>query len=76
MSFKTGSNHIRLFKQGRVETECKGVKDTQTGRETVVRGLMKELAVFIQAVESRRGGRETTIEGLAEDGEQKISTYA
>lgn len=53
MSFKTGCNHIHLFKQGRLETECEGMKDTQSERETVVRGLMKELAVFTQIVESR-----------------------
>lgn len=64
MSFKTGSNHIHLFKQRRVETEREGMKDTQSERETVVRGLMKELAVFTQAVESRHGDRESMIEGL------------
>lgn len=36
-----------------METECEGMKDMQSERETVVRGLMKELAVFTQAVESR-----------------------
>lgn len=64
MSFKTGSNHIHLFKQGRVETEREGMKDTRREGETVVRGLMKESAVFTQAVERRHGDRETMIEGL------------
>lgn len=59
MSFKTASNHIHLFKQRRVETECEGMKEMQSKRETVVRGLMKELAVFTQAVESRHEHRET-----------------
>lgn len=40
------------------------MKDTPSERETVVRGLMKELAVFTQAVESRHEHRETMIEGL------------
>lgn len=62
MSFKTGTNHIHLFKQRHIETEWEGMKDTQSERGTVVRGLMKELAVFIQAVESRCKHRETMIE--------------
>lgn len=63
MSFKTGSNHIHLFKQGRVETECEGMKDARGEGETAVRGLMKEPAVFTRAVERRHGDRETMIEG-------------
>lgn len=39
------------------------MKDTWSERETVVRGLMKELAVFTQAVESRHEHRGTMIEG-------------
>lgn len=76
MSFKTGSNHIHLFKQGRVETEWEGMKDTRSERETVVRGLMKELAVFTQAVESRHEDRETMIEGLGrmESSKQLVPT--
>ena len=40
------------------------MKDTESERETVVRGLMKELAVFTQAVESRHEHRETMMDGL------------
>lgn len=64
MSFKTGSNHIHLFKQGHIETEWEGMKDTQSERETVVRELMRELAVFTQAVESRHKHIDTMIEGV------------
>ena len=64
MSFKTGSNHIHLFKQGHVETEWEGMKDTQSERGTVVRGLMRELAVFTQAVESRHKHRDRMNEGV------------
>lgn len=64
MSFKTGPNHIHLFKQGHIETEWEGMKDMQSERDTVVRGLMRELAVFTQAVESRHKHRDTMIEGV------------
>lgn len=40
------------------------MKDMQSERDTVVRGLMRELAVFTQAVESRHKHRETMIEGV------------
>lgn len=64
MSSKTGTNHIHLFKQRRVESKRERMKDTQSERGAVVRGLMKELAVFTQAVESRLEDRETLMEGL------------
>lgn len=44
MSFKTGSNHIHLFKQRRVGTEQEGMKDMQSERETVVRGANERVA--------------------------------
>lgn len=64
MSFKAGCNHIHLFKQGRVETECEGMKDMQNERATVVRGPMQGLEMFVQAVESRHGNRQTMTQGL------------
>lgn len=52
------------------------MKDTRSERETVVRGLMKELAVFTQAVESRHEDRQTMIEGLGrmESSKQLVPT--
>lgn len=41
------------------------MKATRSERETVVSGLMKELTVFTQAVESRHKYRETMVEGVA-----------
>lgn len=72
MSFKTGSNQIHLFKQGHVETEGEGMKDTPSERETAVRGLMRELAVFTQAVESRHKHRDTMIEGVGRMARSKL----
>ena len=64
MSFKTGSNHIHLFKQGQVEREWEGMKDMQGEKEIAVRELMRELAVFTQAVESRHKHIDTMLDGV------------
>ena len=47
------------------------MKDTRSEKETVMRGLMKELAVFTQAVESRHEYRETML-GSGRDGSQQM----